>query len=453
MINLFRSAVFGIYLVISTWMPCAKAVTVYEDDLIVLEGNSYTIPAGAVVQPDGKFILGGATQLDGAIQVIVAKYLPSGKPDPSFGRNGYTLTRLPNGGPWAYSLELDSAGKIYIGGTAVYGNKRGSQFFLIRYLANGELDMNFNGNGIRLADGGDAHALKIQSDGKIILVGNSKPGWFSHIQLTRFFSGFVFSLIRINPDGSKDLGFGDSGSVLTSVGSVSEDHADAVALQEDGKILVAGYSHTQGNGDFTVLRYKNNGRLDKSFANKGILVVQMNSPLASRATSLIVQKDGYIVVGGSLETAPSYRKSEFVIARLTPSGSFDNSFGGQGAVRPMPGISTGISISGISSIVLQNDGKIIAVGHFIISDNKTGLALARFLPNGQPDLSFGSNGSVQFEMVEATITPKNIKLLNNEEILVSGMINYPAALYQQGKGSLFLMRLTRDGRLISRRCW
>ncbi|MCK5432910.1 MAG: hypothetical protein KAJ03_09210 [Gammaproteobacteria bacterium] len=237
-----------------------------------------------------------------------------------------------------------------------------------------------------------------------------------------------------------DRNFGSSGSVLTRVGTVSEDHANAVALQPDGKILVTGYSHTRYAGDFTVLRYKNSGRLDKSFASSGTLVNQLMNSYGSTGTSLAVQRDGHILVGGSFVKEKHYKNNELIVARLTPSGDFDDSFGDQGLVR----LFSGKWGSKGSSIAVQGDGKILVSGR---SRGQGSFILTRLLSNGQPDISFANKGYVQFDFSEGDIYPKNIKLLKNGEILVSGLITYRACLAKKAIGALFLLRLTADGKL------
>ncbi|MCK5432911.1 MAG: hypothetical protein KAJ03_09215 [Gammaproteobacteria bacterium] len=150
MIHSIRTFARWFSLMIIIWTPFAEAVTLSEDDLIVLNLKTHTMPAGAVVQTDGKLILAGATMQDEAIQVVLARYYPSGKLDASFGKSGYTFTRIPNWHAHANAVELDGAGNILIGGTVRDGNRKKPQYFLIRYLNSGKLDHDFNGSGIRL---------------------------------------------------------------------------------------------------------------------------------------------------------------------------------------------------------------------------------------------------------------------------------------------------------------
>src|SRR2546426_2863336 len=148
----------------------------------------------------------------------------------------------------------------------------------------GDLDATFGIGGRVLTDfgGGDrARAVALQADGKIVVAGSSSAGAV----------GADFALARYNPGGSLDPTFGSGGRVLTDFGV--DDEARAVALQADGKIVVAGGF---GGAFFALARYNPNGTLDTSFGSEGRVFTNFGGRDGARALAL--QADGKIVAAG-----------------------------------------------------------------------------------------------------------------------------------------------------------
>ncbi|WP_280192868.1 delta-60 repeat domain-containing protein [Delftia sp. PS-11] len=218
-----------------------------------------------------------------------------------------------------------------------------------------------------------------QPDGKIVLVGTSSNG-----------SNNDFSLIRLNPDGSLDRFFGidKTGKLMVPVGS-GDDFGSSIALQSDGKIVVAGVSgNASGLTDFSLIRLHTDGSLDTSFGpgGKGTLLVPVSNGY-NIGGGVVLQPDGKIVVAGS-----SYNGNDkdFSLIRLDPDGSLDKSFGDQGTGKQM--ISVGSKIDEAYSVILQPDGKIVVAGSSGDSSVRD-ISLIRLNPDGLLDTSFGSLGT------------------------------------------------------------
>src|SRR5207245_943210 len=171
--------------------------------------------------------------------------------DATFGTGGRVLTDF-GGGAGARALALQADGKIGATGftSSDFGTRR--RFALARYNPDGSLDRQVVTS---FADRDEASALALQSDGKIVVAGFSGAGGRQD-----------FALARYNPDGSLDPSFGSGGRVLTDFGGYDE--ASALALQSDGKIVVAGFSDVVGFG-FALARYNPDGSLDPSFGSGG----------------------------------------------------------------------------------------------------------------------------------------------------------------------------------------
>jgi uncharacterized delta-60 repeat protein len=173
-------------------------------------------------------------------------------------------------------------------------------------VGSGDLDTSFGGDGTVLTDfesgsSDAAYDLAIQPDGKIVVAGNSYGG----------FGGPDFALARYLPNGTLDPSFGSDGTVHTDFGSDTLDEAYALALQPDGKIVVAGYSGLSDRSVFALARYLSNGTLDATFSGDGKVTTAIGS--SGSANALAIQpRDGRLVVAGSSIASGS---QDFALAR------------------------------------------------------------------------------------------------------------------------------------------
>ncbi len=283
---------------------------------------------------------------------------------------------------------------------------------MARYNANGSLDTTFNGTGTTTtafsgANGSFGKSMAVQSDHKIVLVGYSSIG-----------SRAVFALVRYNADGSLDGSFNGEGKVTTAIGI--EDYAESVALQNDLKIVVAGWTHNGVNSSIAVVRYNSDGSLDTTFNGTGKVTIAIGS--SPRAYSVKVMSDGKIVVGGGAVTGNNY---DFVVVRYNADGSLDTTFDGTGKVTTAIGSD---SDSG-HSIVIQSDGKIVVAGN---SENSQSgyFALVRYNTNGSLDTSFGGNGKVITDFGGGLAFGYSTVLQRNGKIVVAGSCGtYPNARF------------------------
>ncbi len=253
----------------------------------------------------------------------------------------------------------------------------------------GTLDPSFGGNAsglVATAFGGtfaQGNGLAIQNDGKIVTVGfNDASGS----------TDFVVS--RYNTDGTLDTSFGNTatGIVRTDFsGSGSDDRAFAVAIQTDGKIVVAGFSYALGSFDFALARYNTNGTLDTSFGSSHtgkILTDFSGNGSQDELYAIALQNDGKIVVGGTTDASGS---GEFALARYNPDGTLDTSLGNAGTGLAATTFSGAGSDAEVYALAIQSDGKIVAAGYSADLSGNFDFALARYNTNGTLDTSFGSS--------------------------------------------------------------
>jgi uncharacterized delta-60 repeat protein len=335
------------------------------------------VPSAVVIQPDGKIVVaGGAFPLFtflGNFEVV--RYNSNGSLDTSFGNGGIVTTIFPQGS-YAFDVALQPDGKIIAAGTVFVafdpGESSDTDFALARYNPDGTPDATF-GNGGQVSTDflgfeDDAFSVLIQPDGKIVAVGSANdPATF-----------YDFAAARYLSNGTIDTTFGVAGKVHTDFGDQNFDRARSAALQPDGKIVAAGFAISHGGGvqNFAVARYTSNGVLDTTFSRDGKTQIDFGNCCQS-ATKVLLQSDGKIIAVGGSNGESS--EDDFLLARLTPRGSVDNTFGVGGHVRTSFGDLNG----GANGAALQSDGKIVAVGfQATFTSQRANFALARYL-NGQ----------------------------------------------------------------------
>jgi uncharacterized delta-60 repeat protein len=274
--------------------------------------------SAVAAQPDGKIVAVGFATLPVAGRVFgVARFDSQGARDPSFGGDGIITTRLGDGTAAGRAVAIEDDGDIVVAGTSSQP-ETGWDFALTRYEPDGSLDPSFGQNGRVTTDfddvGNGVNALVVQPDGKLVVAGES---------------GGDFALARYNPDGSLDTSFSGDGIVTTDFAGWG-DVAYAVALQGDGRIVAAGSAIAEHEvyGEtpfFALARYQADGTLDSTFSGDGIVITDISGPYSSARTHAVaVQQDGKIVLGGATGGGIF---SALVIARYNPNGSPDQSFG------------------------------------------------------------------------------------------------------------------------------
>jgi uncharacterized delta-60 repeat protein len=380
------------------------------------ESGSSDAAYDLAIQPDGKIVVAGNSYGGfGGPDFALARYLPNGALDPSFGSYGSVHTDFEGGSlDEAYVLALRPDGKIVVAGYSELSDR--SVFALARYLPNGALDSGFGSHGTVHTDFGSGNAafvlgLAVQPDGKIAVAGMSTASGSQD-----------FALARYLPNGTLDATFNGDGTVLTDFGSGSRDWAYALALQPDGKIVVAGVSNASGNDDFALARYLPNGTLDATFSGDGKVTTSFGSGGAGIAYALALQPDGKIVVAGG-----AYGSPDMALARYLPNGTLDTTFNGDGKV--ITSFGSGSSALALA-LALQPNGKIVVAG---FSDGD--MALARYLPNGTLDTTFNGDGKVTTAIGSSgianalAIQPRDGRLVAAGSSIASGSQDFALARY------------------------
>lgn len=264
------------------------------DGLVTTSIDTFTDAIQSIaLQPDGKILVGGYTSNGSNSDFIVARYHSSGSLDTTFDTDGFVITTFGNSYDGLYSIALQTDGKIVAAGATFLGSNY--DFALVRYNANGSLDLSFDTDGkvtAPIGNGNDRiYAMTLQTDGKIVACGMTENGQNDDLALARF-----------NTNGSLDFSFDADGKVSTNMGT-SDDVANAIAMQSDGKIVIAGYSNNGADDDFAVCRYIGNAigtGIEDLFSAKKELQVYPN-PTNSNANLIFNQqvKDATITLYNS----------------------------------------------------------------------------------------------------------------------------------------------------------
>jgi uncharacterized delta-60 repeat protein len=365
----------------------------------------------------------------------------AGKLDTTFGTGGVFLDssgEFDNSGTFGNVVALQNDGKIVAAGQIGFGAG------VLRLNANGTLDSSFGTGGMVTINfpGSNLGATQvigvaIQPDGKIVAgISNANAD-----------ATPLFILARLNVNASLDTTFGSAGIVETQIGSFGK-AASVFSLQLDGKILLA------GNGGMA--RYDTDGQLDDTFGSGGVVAIG-GSP-----TAIALQPDGKILIAaggsppGNASSAPglafAFASVAGAISRYNTNGSIDASFGISGQAA---------SLAVAAAIAVQSDGvcvstcKLLVAGPIVSSlsidgGNGIGFGLVRYSSNGSLDTSFGKHGGVitSFTPIEPLAAAFALALQSNGDIIAAGTTGQPpggSASNFMSQADFALARYTSSG--------
>lgn len=301
----------------------------------------------------------------------------------------------------------------------------------------GSVDTSFGGGPVvtRVGDGEDyAQALAVQADGKVILAGST----------VRPTSGTDAALVRYRRDGGLDPTFGTRGRLVAALATGGgSDRATAVAVQPDGRIVVAGDADMGASReDFALARFLPDGRPDRSFGRRGKVTTGFAGDSSDRVQALVIQPDGKIVVGGLTYGGPATHL-DFALVRYLPDGRLDTSFGEGGKV--VTPAADGAGSDGINALALQEvDGEpcIVAVG------GEGGFVIARYRSDGTLDRRFGAGGIVRGLFPQYIGAARAVTTAPGGRLIVAGHIDHDFAAVRLLNDGTLDTSFHGDGRVI-----
>ncbi len=392
-------------------------------------GFGYNYITAIALQPDGKVIVAGTSYNN---QFAIARYTTNGDLDTTFDGDGKVITSLGSGlKSYASYVSVQADGKIIVAGLSYTSIAPQEYYFSIaKYNTNGSLDTSFDGDGKvnNIFDDAPGTAINLntiieQLDGKFLVTTDTGS------------VNLEFELRRYNASGSDDTSFGNNGKSTLFIQDVNR--ALGIALQQDQKIVVAGYSRSYTSivdgYDFNVVRYSTNGVPDVSFGNNGIIAAKFDSS-NDICSKVLIQPDDKIITIGVKKTYQfgTAGKELIAISRTNTDGNLDTTFGTNGKVVS----DLGQDYSVINNAIVQQDGKILVSCGTATFGNYYEYSLIRYNNNGSLDTSFGNNGRTTLGYITSVLP------------LPNGKISIATAVYDaQNNASLNLKRLNNDGSL------
>ena len=403
----------------------------------------------------------GSRSLAGLLDATFGAGSNDGTPD------GIVSLSLGAGNDHAKAVAVQADGKIVVAGTSTSNANGGSSNIVVeRFNTDGSLDATFGAgtvdgspDGVVTLDLGNstdvAVAVKIQTDGKIVVAGTSTAvGNTSNIILARLtnIGELDVTFGAGNADGTPD------GVVAVDLGGVGDDVVNAMGIQADGKIVVAGSTTLSGSKNLMVARVNTDGTLDSTFGAgnfdgtpDGVVSLSLGDG-DDEANALAIQSNGQIVIVGT--TVAVDTSTNAVVARLNADGSLDAAFGAgtsDGTPDGVVSASFGTGNDTANGIAIQTDGKILVVGTVTAADSTTNIAVARFTTDGNLDTSFGSgnsdgtpDGVVGVSLGNGNDVGAAIALQGDGKILVTGY-----TVSGDGSTNAAVVRMLSDGRLDS----
>jgi uncharacterized delta-60 repeat protein len=369
-------------------------------------GSSASAQAVALTR-GGRIVVAG--QLEpangGAAQIALARYTPAGRLDRTFGTGGLVQTSFTAGAS-GLALAIDAKGREVVAGSSA------SSIAVARFTSSGRLDRSFGQRGLVLTSFPGlqvgAQAVGVVASGRIVVAGGGQRSDGT---------GGGFALTRYLSSGRLDTSFGSRGRVFTPFGAGADVTGVHALVLWRGRLVTAGLLDNPfaGGGAFALARYLPSGQLDSSFSGDGRLTTTLGEEAG--AQGVVITAGGRIVAAGSAQVMPG-QGDRFALTRYLSNGSLDSSFGEAGVVTTtLPG---GDALA--NAIAQQRNGRLVAVGQANQPDGSTSIfGLARYLPGGGLDRTFGTRGIVTTGFGTGNMAAaQGVAIQRNGRIVVAG---------------------------------
>lgn len=358
--------------------PGDRDVSFGSDAVAFVQADEPTLAEDLVVDSEGRIVVVGTIENPIGDDFLIARLLPDGSLDTAFGDAGTVSVDFGDGDHQAAGVALDGDGRIVVVGTTVLDPR--SRISVTRLEPDGDLDLMFSEDG-KMQLTVDAYAFAsdvvLQPDEKIVVAGlnGGRDGRGSDFSTDDYF------VARLLADGTPDPAFDGDGQVSHEELGPGDERVTAVALQSDGRIVLAGFQIFGDTSMATFLRLNSDGSRDTSVEFRGRASLGLNqTPL-----DVVVQADGKLLFAGRSAISPF--DTDFYLERRNADGTFDVDFGNNGEGEVFTSISNGQDEA--VGVMVQPDGKIIAVGS---AADETRIVAVRYRTDGTIDESFGAAG-------------------------------------------------------------
>ncbi len=327
-----------------------------------------------LIQPDGKIVVAGHVRIyqqppnPNSSDPFVARFNADGSPDMTFGLGGSSIVNLGTVDCYLNDAALQADGKIVaVGSYGFHSSGNNADYLIMRFNSNGTLDNSFDNDGFIIKGFGTnndgAYGVVVQPDGKIVVGGASIVS----------FNTTVSAILRYNADGTPDTSFGVNGD---GISVIYNNGMKKLLRQPDGKLLTLAFNNAGINGRVT--RLEQNGTLDFSFGSGGVALYNYSGGIPNEVYDFALQPDGKFILAG-VQNQPG-QFDNFMMTRYNADGSPDTLFGTSGSVfTSFTPVSRDVAVT----ILVQPDGRIVLAGSSLtFSPQRNNFGLARYTSNG-----------------------------------------------------------------------
>lgn len=328
-----------------------------------------------------------------AVLLLLGQFITEaqdGNPDNSFGNNGLVITDIEQGDDLLRDVAQQNNGNLVVVGSSF---ENGNQFpTIVRYQSNGSVDTSFGIDGVVWNDYGNPFEfyrnVNIQEDGSIIAGGDIGPTGNKLYTLTRFLE-----------DGTVDSSFGTNGDLVPFTANA---FVSKTTILEDGSILISGTIFENGLSGIALKRYTTDGQIDTSFGANGMVSAFIGNQF-NRPGNFELMSDGTIVLGGKIQDNSQVQN---ILLRYSSEGDLDATFGDNGVVSIL------IDEEYTCGFKLYNDGRIVlSCTYFNVDEEYVLSRLLRYSSDGDFDPSFGNGGYINSQGLSSLFLQENGRLL------------------------------------------
>ena len=410
----------------------------FDGDGILLSpfNYNYLTITSVVMQSDGKFVTGGSILdiNDYTNDFVFFRFNNNGSLDITFNGAGIKILDMSGYDSWYenerfFSANLQPDNKILAIG---YANDAvfNTDFALARINTDGNLDTDFNGTGKLYLSYGQSETYFSKAivlpNGKILVVGKTRFG--------DNYNDYYMAVARFNTDGTPDTSFDNDGKEYIPFYDLISSSGTEISLQPDNKIIVAGITYNNVNfTEIAIAKLNPDGSLDETFDGDGKLTLALPSAVneSYSYSKMKILPDGKILVSGSIQF-PSTNEQNVFVARLKSNGSLDETFNGTGIMTADLNTNPQVAwdYDNITDIILQSNGKILAVGNTTsLSGTDLDMVILRLNDNGSLDNTFDNDGIRILHFSDYWDQALTVALQDDGKIIVGGLSSGESAAY------------------------
>lgn len=412
-----KSLTFLFFFLTSTFITQAQMSGTIDSSfatngVLILQPNTIgtDVANGMVVLPNDNVLLAGSTETGFLLSdAAVYRILPNGDVDPTFGVNGVSIFDCGGTQDYVHKMKVLPNGKMIIAG-GVYDGGADVNFFAARLTENGFPDPTFGNNGVSIIP----NPMGVGEDvANAIAIQPDGKIILAGAWAVPGFTDNHTTLVRLNENGTVDSSFGANGIVNVTNSGFANDLAFDILLLSDGSMITTGYADVLDQR-VIIEKFNSSGILDPAFGTNGIAIFNLTTG-QDVGWGIELHPNGRIMIAGRIGIGGP-GKSDFLLMAITSNGALDTSFGIDGLA------SKNVNVTETAlDLLVEPSGKIVLAG----ASGTGGLggddyAICRFNENGSIDATFGNNGATVSEIASFFSEAAVIGMQSDGKLMVAG---------------------------------